>query len=338
MASRARVAIIGTGGTISFRGRDNLDRFEYMDHAERQGVAEIVAQYPEIAVRAELELHDHLTLSSSGVTPDDWLTLLRAVHEVANAPSPPDGIVVTHGTASLEETAYFLGLTVKVDTPVVMVGAQRPTGTLGTDAGSNLVGAVQVAAAPESRGMGVLSVLNDEIQPARDVTKTSTLRLQTFRSVDAGPIGFADPDGRVVYYRRPHRIHAPDTEFDVAALSTLPRVDVAYTYGGADGAAIAAFVQAGAAGIVVAGFAPGMVTPAQEEAIADAIRAGVLVVQGSRAGGGRVIQRTRLREQGIVAADNLNPQKARVLAMLSLTRDFALAERSPSIQRLFDTY
>src|SRR6202020_2162632 len=155
------------------------------------------------------------------------------------------GIVIGHGTATLEETAYFLNLTVKVAVPVVIVGAQRPSSALSSDAGMNLVNAIRVAASPEARDMGVLVVLNDEIHAAREVTKTATLRLQTFRTPDFGVLGHADGDA-VVFYRQPLRRHAPDTEFDIRGLAGLPRVDIACAYAGGDGPAVRAFVAAGA--------------------------------------------------------------------------------------------
>src|SRR2546425_9165488 len=153
-----------------------------------------------------------------------------------------------------------------VDATVVLVGSQRPATGLRPDAGLNLVNAVRVAGAPEARGLGVLVLLNDEVQAARDVMKTSTLRLETFRSPDLGMLGYADPDGRVAIYRRPTRRHAPEAEFDVRGRNDLPRVDIAASYAGADGTAILAFVAAGARAIVSASLAPGVTTPAQTEA------------------------------------------------------------------------
>jgi L-asparaginase len=177
-------------------------------------------------------------------------------------------------------------------------------------------------------------LLNDEIQAARDVTKTSTLRLETFRSHDLGMPGYADPDGRIAMYRRPTRRHAPDTEFDVRGAADLPRVDIAYSYAGADGGAIGAFVAAGARAIVSASMAPGVTTPAEMEALLAARRSGVLVVISSRAGSGRVLRRTVFRDRGLVVADNLTPQKARVLAMLALT----VTDDVERVQRMFDEY
>jgi L-asparaginase len=223
---------------------------------------------------------------------------------------------------------------VKAPATVVLVGAQRPASGLATDAGMNLLNALRVAGAPEARGLGVLVLLNDEIQAAREVTKASTLRLETFRSADLGMLGYADPDGRVAIYRRPARRHAPDTEFDVRGRRDLPRVDVAYSYAGADATAIDAFVAAGARAIVVASMAPGVTTSAETEGLLRARKAGVQIVLSSRAGSGRVLPRTVLRERGYVVADNLLPQKARVLAMLALTRTDDPAE----IQRMFDAY
>ena len=333
-ATRPTVAVLGTGGTIGSTGRDSLDTWEYMDHAGRLSVAELLARFPEVGRAAEVEAADAAQISSSGITPADWLDLAARIHALAARPAPPAGIVLTHGTATLEETAYFLNLALKTEIPVVVVGAQRPASGFATDAGSNLAAAVRVAAAPEARGLGVLVVLNEEIHGAREVTKASTLRLETFRAPDLGMLGYADPDGRVALYRRPSRRHAPDTEFDLAGREGLPRVDIAYAYAGADGTAIEAFAAAGAEAIVAATLAPGLPTPAQVEALDRARARGVVTVYSSRAGSGRVLARQTMREAGIVAADNLNPQKARVLAMLALT-----VSRDPAeLQRIFDTY
>ena len=179
----------------------------------------------------------------------------------------------------------------------------------------------------------MLVALNDEIQSAREVTKTSTYRLQTFHTPDFGVLGHIDGDG-VQIYRRPARRHAPDTEFEVAGLGDLPRVDIAYSYAGGDGTVVDALVAAGASGIVSAGLAPGIPTPLERAALERARDAGVVVVQSSRAGSGRVALRRYLEEAGMVAADNLNPQKARVLLMLALTR----TQDVGAIRRLFATY
>ena len=331
---KPRVALIGTGGTISSIGRNSLDLWEYMDAGRKAEPDELLVRFPEVAEAAEVVPVRFRAVSSANVGPTDWLALDAAVHAAVTREAPLDGVVITHGTATLEETAYFLNLTLKVDTTVVLVGSQRPATGLSSDAGLNLVNAVRVAGAPEARGLGVLVLLNDEVQAAREVTKTSTLRLETFRSPDVGMLGYADPDGRVAIYRRPTRRHAPEAEFDVRGRHGLPRVDIAASYAGADGAAIRAFVAAGARAIVSASLPPGVTTPGETDALLEARRRGVLIVLSSRAGSGRVLPRTVLREQRFVVADNLTPQKARVLAMLALTRTDDVAE----VQRMFDEY
>src|SRR5881628_513046 len=291
-------------------------------------------RFPEAAEAAEIVSVRFRAMSSANVGPTDWLALAAAVHAAVAREAPLDGVVITHGTATLEETAYFLNLSLKVDATVVLVGSQRPASGLSSDAGLNLLNAVRVAGAQEARGLGVLVLLNDEIHAAREVSKTSTLRLEAFRSHDLGMLGYADPDGRIAIYRRPSRRHAPGTEFDVRGRTELPRVDIAASYAGADGSAIRAFVAAGARAIVSASLPPGVTTPAETEALLEARRRGVAIVLSSRAGSGRVLPRTLVRQQGFVVADNLTPQKARVLAMLALTR----TDDAPEIQRMFDEY
>src|SRR5712671_2472248 len=320
---KRRVALIGTGGTISSIGRGSLDLWEYMDTSRKAEPDELLERFPEVGEAAEIVPVRFRAVGSTAIGPGDWLALDAAVHDAVAREAPLDGVVITHGTATLEETAYFLNLTLKVDTTVVLVGSQRPATGLSSDAGLNLVNAVRVAGAPEARGLGVLVLLNDEVQAAREVMKTSTLRLETFRSPDLGMLGYADPDGRVAIYRRPTRRHAPETEFDVRGRTDLPRVDIAASYAGADARAI-----------VSASLPPGVTTPVETDALLEARRRGVVIVLSSRAGSGRVLPRTVLRERGFVVADNLNPQKARVLAMLALTRTDDVAE----VQRMFDEY
>jgi L-asparaginase len=328
-----RVAVIGTGGTIGSEGRNSLDLFEYMDFGRKLPIDELLARVPEIAGVAETIPIPFRAVGSAAIGPSDWLALNELIHETA-ASGGIAGFVITHGTATLEETAYFLNLTLKVDVPVVIVGAQRPANGLSSDAGMNLLNAVRLAASPRAYDLGVLVLLNDEIQAAREVTKTSTLRLETFRAHDLGMLGYVDADGRVEIYRAPTRRRSPDTEFDVRNASSLPRVEIAYSYAGSNGLVIETFAHAGAAGIVCASMAPGLVTPDEQRAQRVARELGVVVVQSSRAGSGRVVPRTRLREAGIVSADNLNPQKARILTMLALTK----TKDPVGIQSIFEEY
>lgn len=328
-----KVAFIGTGGTISSLGRDALDIYDYAAARNMLHAAEILDKWPETRLVADMMAVRYRNIPSTAIDYADWKALVGECHRLAADHPELAGIVIGHGTATLEETAYFLNLTVKIPIPVVVVGAQRPTSALSSDAGMNLVNAIRVAASPESRGMGVLVVLNDEIHAAREVTKTSTARMQTFRAADFGALGHADGDA-VVFYRQPVRRRAPDTEFSVTGLDKLPRVDVSYGYAGADGVAVRAFVAAGAKGVISAGFAPGYTSPAEAEALRAAREAGVVVVQCTRAGSGRVPPTTRLREAGFLRADNLTPQKARILLALGLS----VTTDPARLQLLFETY
>src|SRR5271170_2115330 len=294
-----KIAVIGTGGTISSLGASSLDVLDYPDFGQKLTAEALLDRYPETRLIADPAPVTFRQVGSTAIGPSEWLELRALIHKIARDDPSVAGFVIPHGTATLEETAFFLNLTLRVSQPVVLVGAQRPASALGTDAGTNLVNALRVAGSPQARGKGVLAVLNDEIHAARDVVKTSTYRVQTFRSLDFGALGHVDGDG-VHFYRAPLGAHMPNAPFaglDLAAL--LPRVDIVYSYAGADGALVDAAVAAGARGIVSAGFAPGSPTPEQRAAFERATKAGVVVVQCSRATG-RVAPRRRLRESGIV--------------------------------------
>ena len=331
--SLPKVAFIGTGGTIASLGAGSLDTQDYGATGQLMQADELLGRFPEALVAADVFAVPYKNVGSPRIGFADWKVLAATCHKLTREHPDLAGIVIGHGTATLEETAYFLNLTLHTPVTVVIVGAQRPPTSLSTDAGLNLVAAIRVAADPASRGMGVLVVLNDEIHGAREVTKTSTSRLQTFRAADFGALGHVDSDV-VAFYRQPLRRRAPDTEFNIDGLEALPRVDIALSYTDADGTAIRAFMAAGARGIVAAGFAPGMGTPAETDALQAAVANGIIVVQSTRAGSGRVFPSTKLREFGFVVADNLLPQKARLLLSLALTRTADTGE----IQRMFGAY
>lgn len=332
-ATKPKVAFIGTGGTISSLGVHPLELQDYGVHNNRLQASGIVARFPEVKEVAEVVAVDFRNVPSTDIYFPEWQALAALCSQLVADHPDLAGIVIGHGTATLEETAYFLNLILKISIPVVMIGSQRPASGLSSDAAINLVNGVRTAMSPDSRGRGVLLMLNDEIQAAREVTKTSNWRMQTFRTPDFGALGHADAD-RIAYYRRPERRHMPDTEFDVTGLAALPRVDIVYAYPGSDGTAVRAFVAAGAKGIVSAGFAPGSPPPADLLALVEAVKQGVTVVQSSRAGSGRIYRSKRLTDAGILSGDNLNPQKARLLLALALTRTSDPAE----IARMFATY
>lgn len=317
--NRPKVAFIGTGGTMASLGVHPLKLQDYGVHDNRMHASQIVTRFPVVEEVAEIIPVDFRNVPSPEIYFAEWKKLAALCHRVVAEHPDLSGIVIGHGTATLEETAWVLNLVLKVDVPVVLIGAQRPASGLSTDAAINLVNGVRTAASPQSRGRGVLVLLNDEIQAAREVTKTSNWRMQTFRTPDFGVLGHADAD-RIAYYRRPERRHMPDTEFDITQLDALPRVDIAYAYAGSDGTTMRAFIAAGAKGLVSAGFAPGMPPAADLAAMEEAVKQGIVVVQSSRAGSGRIFRGQKLAKAGVIAADNLNPQKARLLLAMALSR------------------
>jgi L-asparaginase len=333
MSERARVALIFTGGTIDSVGVDRLDLAWYIEAGKRLGDGELVERVPELASIADVEEIPFRRLPSQSITDTDLFDLVATIHDIFET-DRADGIVITHGTNTLEETAYFLHLSLKSAKPVVIVGSMRPSSAISADGYLNLLNGVRVAADPASAGLGVLVVLNDTIHSARDVTKTATYRVETFQGRDLGPLGYADNDGRVVIYHRPARPHTSATEFDLSATEALPRVDIVVSYLGADGSMIDAAVAAGARGVISAGTGAGRPTPGEDKALERASAAGVVICQGTRVGSGRTVRSPGLRRRGWIGADNLPPWKARVLLRLGL----AMTTDPDELQRLFDTY
>jgi L-asparaginase type II len=289
---------------------------------------------PEIQDFAEIVPEQLINVGSTDVQPAHWLALAQRINQIFHQDPEAAGVAITHGTATLEETAYFLNLTVKSRKPVVVTGAMRPPTGMGTDAEVNLMDCVRVAAAPQSAGKGVLTVLNNEIQAARDVTKTNSYRLETFRSNELGFLGYADSDGEVVFYRTPTRAHTSETEFSVDNIAQLPRVDIAYAYAGADDLVVRSLADAGVPGIVAAGLGSGGSSPAFMRGLKAAQQRGVKVVIATHTGNGRVIRNRRFTEEEYIVADNLAPKKARILLMLALT----VTDSPEEIQRMMLTY
>ena len=333
-AELPRVYLFGTGGTISFVGESRTDFANYSYHGRQLTINEMLARVPEAETIARVQTEQVINVGSTEVYPEHWITLARKINDTFASDDSAAGVAVTHGTATLEETAYFLNLTVRDPRPVAVTGAMRPPSAMGTDADNNLLDALRIAASPNSAGRGVLAVLNNQIQSARDVTKTDSYRLETFQSGHMGFLGYSDSDGAVVYYRRPDRRHTADSEFNISDVHELPRVDIAYAYAGVDGTVVDALVDSGAAGIVAAGLGSGGSPSRFMAALRRAVAAGVPVVIATQVGAGRVLQTRRFTEDGYVVADNLHPKKARILLMLGLTATSIPAE----LQRMMLEY
>jgi L-asparaginase len=330
---RPRIGLIFTGGTIESIGNDRLDLAWYIEARQRLSDTEVMDRVPELQDLADIELLPFRKLPSHALVASDWLELVHLVNTIFTE-DRADGLVITHGTNTIEETAYFLHLTARTERPIVLAGSMRPASAVSADGDLNLLNAVLTATSPHAVGRGVLVLLNDTIHSARDVTKTATYRVNAFNGRDSGPLGYSDNDRTVVFYHDAVRLHTFRSEFDVSGFTNLPRVDVVTSYVGADATFVDAAVAAGARGIVSAGTGAGRPTPAEDEALDRAKAAGVAVCIATRVGSGRVVRSPALRERGFVASDNLVPWKAKILLSLALTR----TEDPKEIQRFFDRY
>lgn len=319
-----RVRLVATGGTISNRrgGRLTAD--------------ELVAAVPGLADVAQVQTEQFANVGSSQITLDQWLALSRRLNALFREEPDLAGIVVTSGTDTLEELAYFLHLTVRDRRPVVVTGSMRNPSQVGYEGAANLLASFRVATEPQAAGRGVLVVLNDEINGARDVTKTDALRLQTFMSRNFGALGVVDGD-RVVFRRTAEGRHTATTEFDVEAIASLPRVDAFLVYQGAPGDLLKAAVDLGARGLVLATAGAGAISGTQNEGLAYAREKGVAIVATTRAGSGRIAPPREPLPSTVpprIAAGDLSAVKARVLLMLGLTRTTDTVE----LQRMFEEY
>jgi L-asparaginase len=263
-----------------------------------------------------------------------WLKLAARVNALF-ASDEADGIVITHGTDTAEETGFFLHLVVKSNRPVVLTGSMRPSTALSADGPLNLFNAVGVAADPQARGRGVMVAINDDLHCARDVTKSNTTDVQTFISPGPGLLGTASY-GHIRYFRRPSRPHTIESEFSVVGLERLPRVDILYAHANMPADLVRASVSLGARGIVMAGMGNGNISTETGRALREADQAGVIVVRSTRVGSGDVGRNIEVDDDalGLVAADQLNPQKSRVLLQLCLTKGM---DRS-AVQEAFFRY
>jgi L-asparaginase len=330
-AKKANVVILATGGTIAGAAASGTQA------AYKSGAVTIdamIAAVPGIGDLATIKGEQISNVGSQDMSMDIMLKLANRINELARS-NDVDGIVITHGTDTMEETAFFLNLTVKTDKPVVMVGSMRPSTAVSADGPLNLSNAVGVAADPNARGRGVLVVMNDWIHGAHSLTKTSTTAIQTFMSPLRGLVGVANY-GKNDFYSSPTWKHTTQTEFDVSKVSSLPRVDIIFASADSSPDLIDAAAANGAKGIVIAGVGNGNMNKASLTAAANAVQKGVIVVRSSRVVTGVVGRNVEVNddELGFIASDELNPQKARILLMLALMKQ----RNAKDLQGLFTIY
>jgi L-asparaginase len=327
---KPNVIVLATGGTIAGAAASGTQSGYTSGQVTIDAMLDSV---PGIRDLANLKGEQIANVGSQDMSFDIMLKLAKRINELL--PGDVDGIVITHGTDTLEETAFFLNLTVKSDKPVVLVGSMRPSTAVSADGPLNLFDAVSVAADPKAKGRGVLVVMNDWIQGAHSLTKTSTSAVQTFMSPLRGLVGIS-AYGKNDYFNTPQWKHTNQSEFDVASVTKLPRVDIIYASADMSPDLIDASVKNGAKGIVIAGVGNGNMNKVSLDAAARAAKQGVIVVRSSRVTTGTVGRNVEVKddELGFVASDELNPPKARILLTLAL-----LKQRTPEqIQALFDTY
>jgi L-asparaginase len=324
------VKILATGGTIAGSSTSNTDTTGYQSGA--LAVETLINAVPELKEVANVSGEQIANIGSNNMDNEILLKLAKRINELLKS-KDVDGIVVTHGTDTLEETAYFLNLVVKSKKPVVIVGAMRPATALSADGPLNLYNAVKIAASKEAENKGVLIALNDRIGSARFITKTNTTMTDTFQSQEQGYLG-AIAGNEITFYNEPTRKHTTESVFDISKLEELPQVDIIYSYQNDNRHFYDAAVENGAKGIIVAGEGNGSMSDSALEGAKDAVEKGVIITRSSRVGNGIVTRENIDDENNFVTADSLNPQKARILTMLALTQ----TDDPKEIQKFFNEY
>ena len=327
--------VLSTGGTIAGTGTSSTDLQNYKA-GSLLGEA-LVSAVPQIKQVADVKVEQIVNVASQDLSLDTWITLSSRINRIFTEDATVAGIVITHGTSTLEETAYFLNLTVKHERPVVLVGAMRPATAISADGPLNLLNAIRTAASRDATGKGVLIVMNDEISAARDVTKTDTHRVEALRAPELGYLGYVDDD-KVSFYRSSTKRHTSNSEFDMSGIKALPKVEIAYSCTQPSTVVIEALAKSGVQGIVFAGTGAGNLSSFERSALKPILSLPTasrpVLVRSSRVGNGRVVSSAVYDGMGMIPADNLNPQKARILLMLALTKTTDLKE----IQRMFAEY
>ncbi|WP_096015125.1 asparaginase [Campylobacter lanienae] len=314
--AKPKIAILATGGTIASSIEDCVATTGYS--VGGLSVENLISGVKGIEDLATITTKQISNIDSANMRDEIWLKLAKEINQILD--SDFDGVVITHGTDTMEETAYFLHLTIKSYKPVILVGAMRPSNSVSSDGAKNLYNAVALAANKESKFKGVMVTMNDKILSARGVTKTHTLNLDAFSSPDFGDLGYM-VDGKAYFYSAITKSHTTNTPFDISQISNLPKVDILYSYSN-DGNAVAAkaLFANGTKGLVIAGSGAGSIHEDHEKALKELINQGLKVVVSSRISQGRVALNSQKKSLGFISAEELNPQKARVLLMLSLIK------------------
>ncbi|MCP1446749.1 glutamin-(asparagin-)ase [Pseudomonas sp. GGS8] len=328
----ANVVILATGGTIAGAGASAANSATYQ--AAKVGIEQLIAGVPQLSQLANVRGEQVMQIASESITNDNLLQLGRRVAELADS-KDVDGIVITHGTDTLEETAYFLNLVEKTDKPIIVVGSMRPGTAMSADGMLNLYNAVAVASSKDARGKGVLVTMNDEIQSGRDVSKMINIKTEAFKSA-WGPLGMV-VEGKSYWFRLPAKRHTMDSEFDIKTIKSLPDVEIAYSYGNVSDTAYKALAQSGAKAIIHAGTGNGSVSSRVVPALQALRKDGVQIIRSSHVNAGGFVLRNAEQpddKYDWVVAHDLNPQKARILAMVALTK----TNDSKELQRMFWEY
>ncbi len=327
----ARIMILATGGTIAGAAETGTQAGYTSGQVTIEGM---IAAVPGLDQLAEVSGEQLANVGSQDMTFDIMIALARRINAIFQA-DEADGVVVTHGTDTMEETALFLGLTVKSKKPVVMTGSMRPSTAVSADGPLNLYNAVAVAANPQSTDRGVLVVMNDRIHGAHSLTKTDTTAVETFLSPINGLMGTVTY-GKIQYFRTPFRKHTHKSEFSLDGVTDLPRVDILYACVDTPADLIDASVERGVRGIVIAGNGNGNMNAEAVERAARAAEKGIVIVRSSRVPSGKIGRNVEIDDDrmGFVASDELNPAKARILLMLAMLKERSLEE----IQQLYYDY
>ena len=331
-ADKPQVMVLATGGTIAGAGAQAANSATYQ--AAKVPVDKLLAGVPELGNVAQVRGEQVFQIASESFTNEHLLTLAKRVAALSKQ-ADVDGIVITHGTDTLEETAYFLHLTVRTSKPIVVVGSMRPGTALSADGTLNLLNAVTVAGDASARGKGVLVVMNDEIHTGRDVAKTVNIKTEAFKS-PWGPLGMV-VEGKSFWFRAPAKRHTVSSEFDIDKITALPSVEIAYGSGNASDVAPRALATAGAKALVYAGTGNGSVSKQVVPALRELRAQGVQIVRSSRVNGGGFVLRNAEQpddQYDWVVAHDLNPQKARILTSVAL----AAGADSKALQRIFLDY